>query len=273
MQEEIVAHYTREGLGGRLLDLLTRLGKNVDRLAPEDLAGIEDMHVGGRPATVRFAAALPLSPGMEVLDIGSGLGGPARHVALAHGCWVTGIDLTPALVETARDLSARVGMGDRVRFEVASALDLPFAEGTFDGAYTIHVGMNIADKQRFYGEACRVVKPGGFFSLYDVLRDRREPRFPVPWAADPANSHLVTLPELQAWVEKAGFVIRDIIDRTAEGREAMAESARRLADPEAAMRASAAQVMGADFAEKIRNLAAALEDGSIRVVELHALRP
>ncbi len=273
MEERVVAHYTREDLAVRLLALVEAQGRDPRRLRPEDLVGVEDMHVGGRAATERFAGALPLQPGMELLDIGSGLGGAARFLALAYGCRVTGIDLTTALVAAARTLSARVGMGDRVRFETASALDLPFAEASFDGAYTIHVGMNVAAKDRFYAEAFRVVKPGGFFALYDVVRLAGDPGYPVPWAESPETSHLATPERLEELLHEAGFEVREVVDRTAEGAAAMAESAARIADPGAAARASAPLVMGADYRAKIANIAAALGDRRLGCFEIHCRRP
>ncbi len=273
MEERVAAHYAREDLATRLLALLEAQGRDPGRLRPEDLVGVEDMHVGGRQATERFAGALPLQPGMELLDIGSGLGGAARYLALAYGCRVTGIDLTASLVAAARVLSERVGMGDRVRFEEASALDLPFPDEIFDGAYTIHVGMNVADKPRFYGEAFRVVKPGGFFALYDVVRLMGDPDYPVPWAEVSETSHLATPETLESLLHEAGFEVRELIDRTEEGAGAMAESARRIADPEAAARASAPVVMGGDFRAKIANIAAALGERRLGAFEIHCRRP
>ncbi|HFD14985.1 MAG TPA: methyltransferase domain-containing protein [Rhodospirillales bacterium] len=273
MEERVAAHYMREDLATRLLSLLETQGRDPARLRPEDLVGVEDMHVGGRAATERFARSLPLQPGMEILDIGSGLGGAARYLALAYGCRVTGIDLTPALVAAARILSERVGMGDRVRFEEGSALDLSFPDGSFDGAYTIHVGMNVADKRRFYGEAFRVVKPGGFFALYDVVRLTGEPDYPVPWAESPETSHLATPDMLEELLRELGFEVREVIDRTAEGAAAMAESARRIAEPGAAARASAPVVMGNAYRAKIDNIAAALGDRRLGAFEIHCRRP
>lgn len=266
-------HYGRAGLTTQLLEALRAHGADPDRLAPEDLIGFEDMHVGGREATKSLAEMMPLQPGMELLDIGAGLGGAARYFALAAGCRVTGVDLTAELVETARELSRRVGMGDRVRFETASALDLPFDEHSFDGAYSIHVGMNIADKSRFYAEAFRVVRSGGFFALYDLLRDRGEPDYPVPWAESPQTSFLVELPTLEELLRDAGFEIAAVRDRTAFATAFMSASRERTGDPQAARTSSAAIVMGPNFHDKIANLAAALEDGRLRAFELLCRRP
>ena len=95
---------------------------------------------------------------MHLLDIGCGIGGPSRFFAAEGGCRVTGIDLTEDYVRTAEALARRVGLDRRVSYRQASALDLPFEAGTFDGAYMMHVGMNIEDKPRLFAEVRRVLK-------------------------------------------------------------------------------------------------------------------
>lgn len=263
-------HYARGDLVSRLLAILEAQGRDTTRLHPEDLAGLEDMHVGGREATRSLAELLAPEPGEEVLDIGSGLGGAARWLALAHRCRVTGIDLTPELVDAARALSRLVGMGDHVRFAVADALDLPFPDASFDAAWTMHVGMNIADKLRFYREAARVLRPAGRLALYDLLRAGGEPDYPVPWADTPATSHLVHLEELIAWLQEAGLRVVALRDRTDFARAFMRASRERAMRADAERTASARAVMGEGFREKITNLAAALEDGRLCAYELLA---
>lgn len=266
-------HYGRGDLLARLLALLAASGRDPQRLEPEDLVGVEDMHVGGREATRSLAELLPLERRCHYLDIGSGLGGAARYLAQASASRVTGIDLTPELVTTATELTRRVGLAGRVRFVVASALALPFADGSFDGAWTIHVGMNIADKARFYAEAARVLRPGAFFAVYDLLRGAGEPDYPVPWATNPATSHLLAPDELTRTIEAAGFRLVAVRDRTEFARAFMQASRERTMHPDAGRLVSARAVMGEDFREKIGNLAAALTDGRLLAFELLARRP
>src|SRR5438552_1249972 len=121
-------------------------------------------------ATLELAGQMNLRRDAGVLDIGSGLGGPARTLAEEYGCHVTGIDLTPSFCEAAAAMSTWVGLGKRVAFQQADATDLPFADNQFDAAMTIHVAMNIPAKQQMYAEARRVVRPGGIFAVYDVLQ-------------------------------------------------------------------------------------------------------
>src|SRR5690606_32008034 len=111
-------------------------------------------------------------------------------IAERTGARVTGVDLTPDFVETARSLTETVGLS--ADFVVGSALDLPFADAAFDLATLIHVGMNIPDKPRLFAEAARVLVPGGAFAIYEVMRFGAHPAFPLPWAADASSSFLET---------------------------------------------------------------------------------
>ncbi len=272
LSERIRRHYRRDSLEEKLLSLLLAMGKKTSELAPDDLVGLEDMHVGGREATRSLAELLEPQADAELLDLGSGLGGPARYFAFHHGCRVIGVDLTAELVETAASLTRRVGLADRVRFEIADVCALPFADGRFDAAYSIHVGMNVADKARFYRETARVLRPRAFFAICDVLKLSGEPDYPVPWAEDAASSFLAGPEEMQRALEEAGFELLLARNRTRAGAEFMRRSAERLRDPQALRTASAPIVMGPRFRDKIGNLARALEDGRLGVYELLARR-
>ncbi len=273
LESRIRQHYCREDLAGRILAALAARGFDPERLQPDDLAGFEDMHAGGREATESLMELLDPPAEAQVLDVGSGLGGPARYLARTRGCRVVGVDLVPELVEAARHLTERVGLGERVTFQVASALDLPFESRSFDAAYTIHVGMNIEDKERFYCEIGRVLKPGTWFALFDLFRLAGEPDYPVPWAEGPEQSFLIRVDELDRLLTRLGFEVVTIRNRTRQAAAAMQESARRAAradDGEAP--GSAALVMGPRWREKVRHLAAALADGRLGAWEVLARR-
>ena len=125
-----------------------------------------------------------LLPGSRVLDIGSALGGPARHFAEMFGAHVTGIDLTQEYVDVANELTRRCGLAERAVFRQASALDLPFTRNSFDRASLIHVGMNIADKATLFAEVRRVLEPGALFVVYDIMKvGNGDVPYPMPWAA------------------------------------------------------------------------------------------
>jgi SAM-dependent methyltransferase len=274
IERRVAGHYGRAGLEAAILEALRAEGKDPERLVPDDLAPVDEFHIGGGEATRALAERLPLKPGLQLLDIGSGLGGAARHLAHAHGCRVTGIDLTAEYVDLARALTARVGLADRVAFEQASALDLPFADGRFDGAWTVHVAMNIADKPRLYAEAFRVIRPGGFFAVYDVLADSGEPlHYPVPWAADATTSFLVNSHGLLRLLSAAGFEPIASRDRRDFALDFFERLERRLAAAPAAPRLGLHLVMGEDAKAKVANMRRNLAERRIAPWEVICRRP
>ncbi len=192
----------------------------------------------GREATAELGRNLGLQPSQSVLDVGSGLGGPSRQLALAYGCHITGVDLTAEYCEVANTLAARLKLADRVRFQEGNALAMPFADATFDAAVTQHVAMNIPDKVALYREVARVLKPGGKFGIYDLLQGEGGPvHFPAPWARDPSTSFLATADEMRAHLAAAGFDIQSWNDRSEAGKQWFQAMAKRT--PRAARRPSA----------------------------------
>jgi ubiquinone/menaquinone biosynthesis C-methylase UbiE len=210
LEESVAQHYAHGTLEGTIFAALAASGKDLDRLAPADLAPVDEFHIGGREATIDFAAELGVEPGLNLLDIGSGLGGASRYFAHERGCHVTGIDLTEEYVRLAKALAKRVGLEDQVSYQHGSALALPFAPGSFDGAYMLHVGMNISDKARLFAEVRRVLKPGGVFGIYDVMRENGagDLSFPVPWAASPDTSFVESAATYRSLLASAGFAVQ-----------------------------------------------------------------
>ena len=205
-----------------------------------------------------------------MLDIGSGIGGPARHLAVALGCRVTGIDLTEEFVEVATSLTSRCGLADRASFRQASALALPFEDGIFDGAVLMHVGMNISDKARLFSEARRVLKTGGRFGVYDIMRiGEGELPFPMPWAATEATSFVERPETYRQLLAASGFEIEKQRNRRdfslALGREIREKVARE------GMPALGPQIlMGAAMPERLGNVMTVLERGTIAPIEMIA---
>jgi len=167
---DVSRHYGRGGLVDRLLAALTEAGKDIDHLTIGDLAPVDEFHSRRRLATEELARLLAPTAADRVIDIGSGIGGPARYLATTYGCKVSGVDLTPEFVATAVELTRRTGMSERVDFRAGSALDLPFPDASFDLGWTQNVAMNIADRPRFYAEMHRVQKPGGRLAIQDVAQ-------------------------------------------------------------------------------------------------------
>ena len=214
--ENVEKHYGRGRILDSILASLQQMGKDPSHLQPEDLAPVDEFHVRGREATVELAGRGALEPGTRILDVGCGLGGSARYLAVEHACQVTGIDLTEEYIEVANALAKLVGLGDRTRFQQANALAMPFKDGEFDAVWTQHVQMNIADKAGLYREIARVTKPGGRFLFHDIFAGDGGPlHFPVPWAEDASISFLATPGEVKRMLEDSGFVLRDWVDTTA----------------------------------------------------------
>ncbi len=268
LEREVARHYTHGDLEDRVLNGLKSMGRAPDNVRPEDLAAIDEFHIGGNEATAALAEQLGLKAGMALLDIGSGLGGPARFLARRYGCRVTGIDLTPEYVQVAEALTRMVGLAGQVDFRAGSATALPFADASFDAATLLHVGMNIADKPALFAGVARVLRPGGLFAIYDVMRlGGGDIDFPMPWATGAHTSFVAEPAQYRSALEAAGF------DVTAErNRRDYAIAFFR------AMRARFAEsgppplgthlLMGTEAPQKIANLIASLEAGRLAPVEM-----
>lgn len=222
IEATVTAQYRASGIAETILkaaaDLVAeRAGRNAGQLTVRDLAPFDELHIGGPRATQRFLPQLDISRNTCWLDIGSGVGGPSRHAAWRFGCRVTGIDLTPEFCIAAARLTETVGMADQVVFVQGNALAMPFADGAFDGGFTLHAGMNIDDKPGLYRAVHRALKPGATFGIYDILAGPAggELTFPVPWAATPDANFLVGIEEMRAMLEEAGFAVLGAEDRTA----------------------------------------------------------
>lgn len=219
-EKDITGHYTSGKLMERLRQALLSDGADPDHPTLEALAPYDQFHGRGIAATRELAEALDLSASDHVLDIGSGIGGPARYMADRAGCRVTGIDLTEEFCVVARQLTALTGLEDRVGFELGNALEMPFPHDTFDAAYSMNVSMNIADKSKFYGEILRVLKPTGHLVLSEIAQGPGgEIDYPAPWAKTAQSSFLATPEDTLAGLEAAGF---EIVARRDTADEAMA---------------------------------------------------
>ncbi|HEY3149766.1 MAG TPA: methyltransferase domain-containing protein, partial [Dongiaceae bacterium] len=207
---EVSRHYSGGNLLSRLNAALAEDGIDPDHPSMEPLAPYDHLHGRGLEATMEVANLVRATASDHILDIGSGIGGPARYFANRFGCRVTGIDLTPEFCDVARHLTQLLDLEDRIKFEVGNALAMPFADGSFDGAYSMNVSMNIADKGGFYREIHRVLKPGAWLVLSEVAKgEGRDPDYPTPWAGSARTSFLSTPEETRRCMLEAGFdVIR-----------------------------------------------------------------
>jgi SAM-dependent methyltransferase len=259
--DDVRDHYRATGLTERLKAALTVLGAEDAPLKPQQLAALDHFHTRGVAASVELAELAAITADMAVLDVGSGIGGPARFMAATRGCRVTGIDLSEAFVDAARYLTERTGQSERVSFQVASALDLPFEGGHFDAALLQHVAMNVFEREQLYREIRRVLKPSGKFATYDIVANRDEPSYPVPWARTPSTSFLLTADATRAAIEQAGF--RTLVwQDDAEAAKAWFAQLRASGPPPSP---NLGVVMGPDFVQVSANLARNLMEGRLGI--------
>ena len=255
-------HYRSPGLTERLKKALTVFGPEDQWLAPEQLGALDQFHTRGLGSTAELAKLAGISADMSVLDVGSGVGGPARFLAATYGCQVAGVDLSEPFVDAARYLTGRTGQSGQVSFQTASALELPVDDGRFDVALLQHLAMNISDRARLYPEIRRVLKSGGRFATFDVVLNSGEPHYPVPWARTPATSFLLTAIATREAIEPAGFRTLTWQDDTEAAKAWFAQM--RVSGPPPSPNLGV--VMGPDFAQLSANLGRNLMEGRLGIL-------
>lgn len=261
----VVAHYAAGGIGARILAALAEAGIDTDALTPDLLAPIDQFHTRGLEATMAQASLAAPTPDMNVIDVGCGVGGPARWLAAKYGCRVSGIDLTDEFIEVARMLTERCRLAHRVDFRQGNALDLPFGAATFDLAWCQNASMNIEDKARLYREIRRVLKPGGRFTSSDMAAGPSgPPAYPLQWAREPSISFLVPEAEMRRLVEAAGFrVVEWRLTSPAAGTTPTRDAQARVG------KLGIPLIAGNDFAQRSANSSRGVAEG--RLVNLMTL--
>ena len=264
------------GAGTLLADIgsaLDAAGLDRTTLQPADLAPVDEFHIRGRAASLEIVEALGLTADSLVLDLGSGLGGPARTLAEVTGCTVTGVDLTPEFCEVATALSRWTGLSDRTRFQVGDATATGLPDAAVDAALTVHVAMNIPDKPALYAEAFRVLRPGGTFVAYDVLQgEGGDVRYPVPWADDSSTSFLTTRREMRDLLRGAGFRITSEVDSSDESLSWF-QQVRARVERDGPPPVTFAAFLGERFGQMAANQVANLAERRIRTVMFTCTRP
>ena len=269
VRSNVADHYARGDLVTAIRDGLARLGKSESTVTAEDLAPVDEFHIGGRAATEELVRQLALTASDRVLDIGCGLGGPARQIAAHYGCHVSGIDLTYDYVEAGNVLSGWLQLDGRVSLQHGDALALPFADGSFTAAYMLHVGMNIADKGALFAEAARVLRAGARFAIFDVMRTGDGAlSYPLPWASTAETDAIVSPRNYRDALAAAGF---EIVSERERRDVALAYFARQRAQVAAAPAALGVHtLMGARRPEMVRNMSESIAAGRIAPVEMIA---
>lgn len=255
-------HYAARGIEARIIAAIRAAGLDPEqRLSPRELGALDHFHNGGFSASRELLELARIEAADRVLDIGAGLAGPARMLASAPGCRVTCLDMSPDFCAGAILLNQLTGLDDRIKVHQGSALDLPFADDSFEVVWMQNVGMNIADKRRLYAEIGRVLAPGGRYAFQEMASGNvAAPWFPLPWATDPADSFLVSGEELQGLLDQAGFDL-EIFEDTSD-----AHLSRTAGTAAAAPSPLSLAVFVDNLAQKVGNARRSLEEGRIRLV-------
>lgn len=272
-RKAIADHWGRGDVYARIVSALQEEAKSLNALTVEDLAPVDHFHARGFVATIELADQLPIAAQQHILDIGCGLGGPARYLAQRFACRVTGIDITEPFVDAANRLTRLLGMEESVEVRHGDGLQLPFEDAVFDGAYTQHVTMNVADRARFFAEAYRVLKPGAFFALTEHgLGATGEPRYPLPWSEDGSGAYLVSPEESVELLEGAGFeqlVLEDTGAKYVKAYRQVMETAAKGALPPLGIHI----LMGESAPQKVRNAASNIEQGRTHPIQVICRKP
>ena len=263
MTNSVAQHYGNDGIVSRIISALSEAGFDIDNLKPDVFAGADEFHIGGRKGSEFVAKALDMKSGQQLLDIGSGIGGPARFIANTLGVIVEGIDLTPEFVEAAVEITEMVGMTEQVSFQVGSATSIPFDDDTFDASTMLHVGMNIPDKGLLFSEMARVTKHDGSIVVYDVMRTGEDDLvFPMPWSSTSEYSFVDTVDAYVKAAENAGLELLTVEDHA---EMAVSFFNNPPSDPPPV---NLGHLMGTGMPEMVANAGNAIKSGTISPVLL-----
>ena len=258
-------HYHRSQLLEHIKSEIKQAGLSMQNLKRTDLSTFDEFHLQGAAISLALAEKLQIIPTDHILDVGCGIGGPARMLADTYDCHVTGIDYTAEYIRTAAGLSALVGLGHQTTFTQGNALDLPFEDQAFEVVWTQHVQMNIEDKKGFYTEIQRVLKPNGRFLYYDIFEGNGQPIvFPVPWAEKQAYSFLIKPEDVQKYFVPQEWKLVFVEDYTHNAIHTLAQI-HQNAQQGHAPKLSLRLLMGESTRIKLGNLFHALKNGQIVV--------
>jgi MPBQ/MSBQ methyltransferase len=271
--KHIHGYYSPNDLYNKIIDALNEIGKDLSKVSLDDLQPVDEFHIRGDVATKELIKLSNFTRDMHILDVGCGVGGSTRRLSHETGCCVTGIDLSDEYIDAAERLTHLLSMQERVRFQTASALALPFDGNTFDGAWSIQMNMNVEDKLEWLQEIYRVLKPGGRAVLYEVCGNTNTPvYFPVPWAQDSSMSFLVSPESFRDAITSAGFVIDVWNDKTDIAQKAFAHMTEPRGEPDLP-ELGVHLLVGNDILTKAYNLHRNLDEQRVSLIETVAVKP
>ncbi len=271
---DITSHYSSGDLLARLNAALKEDGADPAKPTMEALAPYDQFHGRGLEATKELADEMKVGRDDHLLDVGSGIGGPARYLAKRFGCLVTGIDLTAEFVEVARKLNGLFGMHGQVQFEHGDALAMPFRPTMFHGAYSMNVSMNIADKAALYREIRRVLKPRGWLVLSEVAKGPGAAMdYPTPWANSAVESFLATPEETRRGLEAAGFKVERVEDKMPQAKAYGARVRAMVERGEKPPHRAVELIHGGRAPVAIANMQAGMKEGRVVPIEVFARAP
>lgn len=264
--DSVAAHYHRPDLLARIDQVLVANGKDPAHLTPDDLAPLDQFHIGGKAATLMLAQMGEIRAEDCVLDVGGGLGGPARLLASVIGCHVTVLDLTEEYVAVGRELTRRCGLSSRVDFLHGDAVELPFDDGFFSVIWSQHSSMNVEDKMKLYAGIHRVLKSRGRYVMHEVFAGARQPvKYPTPWASREELSFLIQPESARELLTAAGLHERKWQDTTVLAADWLAKrlAAQTAPGPQLGLHL----LMGDLFQEAFPNLLGNLRENRLAVIE------
>jgi SAM-dependent methyltransferase len=269
----IHGYYSPNDLYNKIIQGLHNLGKDLSKVTLDDLLPVDEFHIRGKTATQELIQLSGFTSGMHILDVGCGVGGSTRRLSHEVGCRVTGIDLSDQYIDAAERLTQLFNMQERVKFHAASALELPFDDNTFDGAWSIQMNMNIEDKLTWLREMKRVIKPGGRVVLYELCAHKNSPvYFPVPWAQNSSMSFLVSPEAFRDVITSAGLEIAVWHDKTSLAKIAFSEMTEPKGEPDLP-ELGTHLLVGKDILTKAYNLRRNLFEERVSLIETAAVKP
>lgn len=264
--QEALRYYEHDGSDPTpvVIDALRAAGRNTDRIAIDDLAGIDEFHALGRSATMALAELAGIEEGAKVIDIGAGLGGPARFLASRFGAQVTAVEPTARFRTACEELTRCAGLSDLVTVVEGTATRLPVLDNSMDVAWMQAVSISVSDKHAMAREISRVLRPGGHLAFFDSTSGRAgEPYFPLPWADGPEASFLVPADELRAAFEGVGFEAQV----WNEQEKALGEIGQRQFEPSLDPNEVGLSLLMPDFDQRMGNIARSISEGRLRLLQ------